>query len=223
MTCIRCRKNEGSFSFRAVEIQETFIAGRSGFMRSQRRNPEKTQTLSGFREFCACDECIDRKLKDIMNPMHAFPSHFRTGFIVLAFGVVILAMYGGRDNVYTIGGVVLVAIALLRAYGFFRKARARKAQYLKMTETNRRFVTAWECISESAPRREGDHSVFFIPVTSATEKMTRDDFSKYYKLTNENAAEFYRMIHGKGKATPSGPETEEIDEREPNTDLSDED
>ena len=222
MTCIRCKRNEGSFSFRAVEIQEFYIAGKSGFMRSQRRNPEKTQTISGFKEFCACDECIDRKLKDIMNPMHGFMSQFKIGFIVLAFGIVILAMYGGKDNVYTIGGVILVAIALLRAYSFFRKARARRAQYLKMSEMNRRFVTAWECISESAPRREGDHSVFFIPVSSATEKMSRDDFSKYYKLTHENAAEFYRMIHGKSKSTASEPE-EEIDEREPNTDLSDED
>ena len=227
MKCIRCNTNEGSFSFKVMEVHEEYVSGKSGFLRSSRKPSQKIQNLSDMKEFCVCDACIDKKLQATMNPWRDFLNYYKVGAVLLVFGIIILVNYGGKDTIYTVGGVLLVMIALLRAYGYFRKAKAKKDQYMKMSENNRRFVSAWECVSESAPKRLGNHSVYYIPVTDATDRMTREDFSRYYKLTPENADEFYRIVHGSekkhGHSKVVEPVEEDLDEREPNTDLTDED
>ena len=227
MKCIRCNTNEGSFSFKVMEVHEEYVSGKSGFLRSSRKPSQKIQSLSEIKEFCVCDACIDKKLKATMNPWRDFLNYYKVGAILLIFGVVILINYGGKDTIYTVGGVLLVMIALMRAYGYFHRAKAKKDQYMKMSENNQRFVSAWECVSESAPRRIGNHSVYYIPVTDATDRMTREDFSRYYQLTPENADEFYRLVHGSekkhGPSKEVKPIEEELDEREPNTDLTDKD
>ena len=227
MKCIRCNTNEGSFSFKVMEVHEEYVSGKSGFLRSSRKPSQKIQNLSDMKEFCVCDACIDKKLQATMNPWRDFLNYYKVGAVLLVFGIIILVNYGGKDTIYTVGGVLLVMIALLRAYGYFRKAKAKKDQYMKMSENNRRFVSAWECVSESAPKRLGNHSVYYIPVTNATDRMTREDFSRYYKLTPENADEFYRIVHGSekkhGHSKVVEPVEEDLDEREPNTDLTDED
>ena len=221
MKCIRCNTNEGSFSFKVMEVHEEYVSGKSGFLRSGRKPSQKIQNLSDMKEFCVCDACIDKKLQATMNPWRDFLNYYKVGAVLLVFGVVILVNYGGKDTIYTVGGVLLVMIALLRAYGYFRKAKAKKDQYMKMSENNRRFVSAWECVSESAPKRLGNHSVYYIPVTDATCRMTSEDLSRYYKLTPDNADEFYKVVHGSAKVVK--PIEEDLDEREPNTDLTDED
>ncbi|MBQ7729837.1 MAG: hypothetical protein IJT86_05725, partial [Spirochaetales bacterium] len=98
MRCIRCNTNEGSFSFKAVEVQEEYVSGKSGFLRSSRKPSQKIQSLSGIKEFCVCDACIDRKLQATMNPWRGFLSYYKVGAILLIFGVVILVLYGGKDT-----------------------------------------------------------------------------------------------------------------------------
>ena len=155
MKCIRCNTNEGSFSFKVMEVHEEYVSGKSGFLRSSRKPSQKIQSLSDMKEFCVCDACIDKKLQATMNPWRDFLNYYKVGAVLLVFGIIILVNYGGKDTIYTVGGVFLVMIALLRAYGYFRKAKAKKDQYMKMSENNRRFVSAWECVSESAPKRLG--------------------------------------------------------------------
>ncbi len=222
MECVSCKRNEGTFKFKSLEVRSIMTPGKSGFLRKDRKPATRTQSLGNYREFGVCDSCIDKRYHEIMFPWKDFFNTCKVAIILLVFGVVILALYGGKDTVYTIGGTILTILALYRFFKYYRYARKRKEEYRKFSENNRRFVIAWDLVSRSAPKWEGFESLYFIPITSATETMKREDFIKYYGLTHDNADEFYRMIHGKGKHSKNTQTEDETDERIPNTDLTEE-
>ena len=66
-------------------------------------------------------------------------------------------------------------------------------------------------------------SIYFVPITNATENMKREDFMKYYGLTKENADQFHKMLHGKFKAASRDLGQDSLDDREPNTELTEND
>ncbi len=224
MECIVCKRNQGDFVFKSVEVRSIVTPGKSGFLRKDRQPAQRSQKLGEIIEFGVCNECIERKYHDIMYPWKDFINTCKVAIILLIFALVILFNYGGKDTVYTIGGIVLLVLALYRFLKYFLFAKRRRDEYKKFSKNNRRFVVAWECVSQAAPKRDGVESIYFIPMTSATENMKREDFIKYYGLTQDNAEKFYKMIHGKGKASkkdePLISDEGDIDDREPNTDLS---
>ena len=134
----------------------------------------------------------------------------------------------GNEGTFKFKSIEVRSVMTPGKSGFLRKDRkpATRTQslgnYRKFSENNRRFVIAWDLVSRSAPKREGLESLYFIPITSATETMKREDFIKYYGLTHDNADEFYRMIHSKGKHSRNTQTEDETDERIPNTDLIEE-
>ncbi len=203
-TCVRCKKNGGSFDFQVVEVRNLTIRNNNTLQPSLAGKYSRYQELGNIKTMSVCEDCIRRKLDYINNPVKGY---FHDGFsaiLCLVLGILMVLRFMGKDNFMTIIGALIVFAALHRTVDYFTKAKSKKANFAKYSENNARFIAAWDCVVESAPKRDGNTRVFYIPITDATMKMSAKDFKAYYRLTIENAEAFHDMLHN--------PRVEEDDE-----------
>ena len=163
---------------------------------SSRSELKAGQKLEGFETHRICDACIDEKLRRIEKPMSGFIEKFRITVFALIAGVgLMIANRGEVRGTAFIVGALLAAFFVLKFIRFISAAIKKKQNFAKFSENNARFVAAWECLSEVAPRKDKwDRGVFFIPVTKATYGMKASDFVTYYRLSEENAKIFARLL-----------------------------
>ena len=223
MECISCKGREGSFSFKTIEVRTILNPGRNSLFKKNRIPATRTQKLGDLRELSVCDDCIEKRYHEILHPWKEFLNTCKVGVILFVIGLALIVFYIGRQNILAIGGAALIALALYRFLKYWGFALRRKDEYMKFSEDNRRFALAWEIVSQSAPKRDGVESIYFVPITKATENMKREDFMKYYGLTKENADQFHKMLHGKFKAASRDLGQDSLDDREPNTELTEND
>lgn len=184
--CVACKNNEGSMDFRVMEvriIRSRDFAGRIS----------KNQELCGMQDMSVCEHCIQEKLSEIRNPMKQFFPTLKFTIVLMIMGIFMVVRQVATP--YTVVGAACVLVCIYKVIDFFKKTGAKKKSFEKYSENNARFVAAWECLSRNVPRRDTTSAMYYIPVTKATYKMTRDDFRKFYGLTNDNADEFFKLLH----------------------------
>ncbi len=156
------------------------------------------QELEGFETHRICESCLQAKLDSIRRPLTQIPEKFKITIFALLVGIgLMISGWETRNNGFIIG-IILVAFFILKFIRFISSANKKKKNFAKFSENNARFVAAWESFSEVAPRKDSrERGIFFIPATKATYQMKVTDFTSYYKLTEENARKFYRMLREK--------------------------
>lgn len=190
--CFRCgnETNDG-IDFEMMRVS-TWKSGNTKITQTVR------QELEGFETHRICESCLQAKLDAIRRPLTQIPEKFKITIFVLLVGVALMISgWETRNNGFIIG-VILVAFFILKLIRFITSANKKRENFKKFSENNARFVAAWESFSEVAPRKDSkEHGVFFIPATKATYQMKVTDFTAYYKLTEENARKFYRILREK--------------------------
>ena len=153
------------------------------------------QRLEGFETHRICENCLQAKLASIRSPMSQFPEKFKVTIFALLAGLgLIVSGWGTRNNGFVVG-IVLVGFFVLKFIRFVSAGNRKKESFRKYSDNNARFVAAWECFCEVAPRKDDrGQSIFFIPATKATYQMKASDFTAYYKLTEENANRFFHLL-----------------------------
>lgn len=192
MSCISCKDNEGDFTFRVMEVKNRRLKADS---LAPKGRMIKLQDLVGLSTFSVCNSCIRKKLNDINNPEKAFFRDNILTFGIVIAGIVAAVAFFNTDKFCSVLGLVCAIACIHRSITAIEDGKKKKTEYAKYSDNNARFLAAWEIVMNSAPRREGDARVSFIPVTAATLKMSKEELKKYYVLTSENAEEFYRLIH----------------------------
>lgn len=193
--CVHCKKNEGSFDFQVVEVRNLTIRNNNALQPSLAGKYSRYQELGNIKTMSVCDECIARKLEYINKPLKGYLHEGFSAILFLVLGVLLVVRFAGRDNFTFIVGLLIVFASVHRTLDYFSKAKTKKATYSKYSENNARFVAAWDCVMESAPKRDGNTRVFYIPITDATMKMSPKEFKAYYRLTIENAEAFHELLH----------------------------
>lgn len=192
MGCSVCKKDKEDFTFRVMKVYNRRV-------RYDSLNPRiktlKIQELAGLQTMSVCNACIDKRIADINDPVRSF---FKRNFLVVGLavaGFIAAGVFFNKDKFCAILGFFCALACVHRAITSIDEKKKKKEAYAKCSVNNARFLTAWELIVESAPRFEADARVSFIPVTSATYKMSIDDLKKYYVLTTENAQQFCKLIN----------------------------
>lgn len=192
MSCSVCKKEREDFSFRVMKVYNRRV-------RYDSLNPRvktlKIQELAGLQTVSVCNECIDKRISDINDPVR---SYFKRNIPVVGLaiaGFVAAGVFFNKDKFCAVLGFFCALACIHRAITSIEEKKKKKEAYAKCSVNNARFLTAWELIVESAPRVEADARVSFIPITAATYKMSMEEIKKYYVLTSENAQELYRLIN----------------------------
>ncbi len=199
MNCLKCKtETSDGMTFEVMKVLSRKVKNPMGRIGKQLATE---QELCGFEQYRICDSCIDSKLDAIAHPWKEFTDKFKVALIFLIVGTgLVIANLGKNDNA-TVAGVLCIVFFGVKFFKFLKSSKKKKESFAKFSETNARFVAAWECLSEVAPRRnQNSETIFFIPVTKATYEMKKEDFSTYYRLTPGNAAEFHKLLQKKKKA-----------------------
>lgn len=188
--CIKCSNDSNdSMSFEVMKVSHFKDRNPSG------KGLVLVQKLLGFEEMSVCSSCIDGKLAQINNPWSLFIDKFKTTIFTLIVGVALLVYSWGTKDAALFVGVFCVVFFFVKLWRFLKAGYKKKDSFSRFSENNARFVAAWECLSEVAPRKDGEgHGVFYIPITKATYDMSAEDFSRYYRLTDENAEQLHRIL-----------------------------
>ena len=158
---------------------------------------KRVQAIGGFRDFDICRNCalmeLDRKVslgKSAGRKVLAFAAVMLAG-VILA-GVTFVCMKESR--VFVLLGLAAVLCGVLGIVQTVADARKRKQELQGMSEEEAAWSAAWECVTESAPKKEGDNDLTYIPINKKTLERKNGDLMILYDLLPEIAVKAHGMI-----------------------------
>ncbi len=203
--CIACGK-DAKITFRALEVQTLHVRDLD--------REKRVQALGDFHDFAVCRECAQTKLDRELGVFREILGSLIRFGLVLAAGIVLLAVFFMRDRVFTMLGLAAVVCGLIGVISKTAEGRERSRQLKAMKGDKALLSAAWDVVKLHAPKKYQDSDLTYIPVTPDTRRMKNGDIMIEYKLLPEIAIKAYEMIHQKGSENQKRSDDQKGSEKE---------
>ncbi len=164
----------------------------------------RVQALGEFSDHEVCADCARGRLDaDGSFLASARPKLLRFGAVLLA-GVLIIALssaFPDGSRVFLMLGLAAVFCGAAGMGSAWKQGKERSARLAGMSREEALREAAWAAFLDSAPRKNGDEDLSYIPVNEETLRRKNGDLMILYDLLPEIAVEAHRRIH----EPPEGP------------------
>lgn len=193
MKCIKCGREHNDYHFRVLQVQTLHVRD---------VNKEKrVQALGDFEEYDVCASCAQEAYTRATNNSAAIRKSILLWGIVMILGVLITVSFWNGEGVFRLLGLSLLVGGGLCLYGSVRNANAKKRELLALTEEDALYRCAWECLIETAPKKNDINDITYIPVDKQTLARKNGDLMILYDLLPEIAIQAHKRIHGIAEQT----------------------
>lgn len=186
MNCIKCGSQSDDYSFRVLQVQTLHVRDLGG--------EKRVQALGDFEEYTVCARCAEEKYNAHSNPARTMLKSVLP-FVLLAvagLAVILLFLHQGAIRLLGIG---MFLCGILGAFSNAKTAGKRRQELSAMTREEGLRSCAWECLVESAPKKNDVNDITYIPVDETTLARKNGDLMILYDLLPEIAVQAYEKIH----------------------------
>ncbi|MBO4470351.1 MAG: hypothetical protein J5841_01245 [Clostridia bacterium] len=193
--CIRCG-GPSAYPIRALEVRTLPVRGLGG--------ERKIQALGDEKQGGVCERCAHEQLILSLDPVRAakpllirFGAVFAAGLLIEALTFLFL-----KDNrqVFLLLGIAALICCVLGIYDVLKKAKEKSAALRALPEKKAMEAAAWDVYLDSAPKKENENDLSYIPINEETLARKNGDLMVLYHLLPEIAVEAWNKIH-KGDKT----------------------
>lgn len=188
MNCIKCGNAADAYHFRVLQVQTLHV-------RDFGKN-SKIQVLGGFEEYDVCAACAKEKYRAAMDDGAAMKKRVTPYAILLVLGLIVTGVFWSGEGVFRLLGLAMAACGVMGAYGTGKSIGAKKRELTALSEEDALYRCAWECLLESAPKKDDINDITYIPVDEQTLARKNGDLMILYDLLPEIAIQAHKRIHG---------------------------
>ena len=187
-TCLKCG-GKAEYRFRVLEVRTLLVRDLTG--------EKRVQALGKFQTFAICETCAVSQVAKAIDVPHAILEKGRWFLVVLVAGIILTAvLWGGAPELRLLGpaavlcGVLGVGSAVLQSLTMRR-------EYLALPPEQQKERAAWDMLLQTAPKKEGDNDLTYIPVTEKVLAMKNGDLMIEYNLLPAIAVQAWERLHEK--------------------------
>lgn len=187
MNCIKCEKEHSDYHFRVLRVETLHV-------RDVGKN-SRVQALGDFEEYDVCGDCARAKYTEYLDNRNVLIRTSIPFVLLILAGIAITALYG-TDGVWRLTGLGMAVGGAMCLYGNIRNRSAKKRELSVLSEEQALYRCAWECLLESAPKKNDINDITYIPVDEETLARKNGDLMILYDLLPEIAIAAHKRIHG---------------------------
>lgn len=185
--CIHCGTGAADYPFRVLEVQTLHIREMGG--------ERRVQALGRFQDYAICRGCAQAHLETILAPGKRLMRRMLPFAAILAAGITVLALGWGQLPLVVMG----VAGILCGVVGIGSQARngaAMRREYAALSPEEALSRAAWDLLLATAPNKDGENDLTYIPVDERTMAMKNGDLMIVYDLLPAVAKKAWDILHG---------------------------
>lgn len=186
MNCIKCGKGHPDYHFRVLHVETLHVRD---------LKEKRVQALGDFEEFDVCGHCAWGKYNEYVDNRNVL---IRTciPFVLMILAGAVIALLLRRDLPILVFGAGMMICGVTCLFGNLRNRIARKRELSALSEEQALYRCAWECLLESAPKKNDVNDITYIPVDGETLARKNGDLMILYDLLPEIAIAAHKRIHG---------------------------
>lgn len=188
MNCIKCGKETEDFPFHVLQVQTLHVRDLSG--------EKRVQALGGFEDYCVCSCCAEEKYHQLTDNSGALLKAALPYGLLLIPGTALTAFFLHGNGAFRLLGLGMLVCAILGLYSVLRSTRVKRKELLALGREKATERCAWDCLTESAPKKNDINDITYIPVNGETLARKNGDLMILYDLLPEIAIEAHKRIHG---------------------------
>ena len=187
--CIKCGKTAEGENFRVLEVRTLHVRDVTG--------EKRVQALGDFREFFVCADCARQRLEEIRKPGKTLWKKLAVFLSILVLGIVLTILFWKGEGALRLMGLGAIVCGILGVYGTYSAFASRQREFASCSEAEALHKAAWLCLTESAPQKENENDLTYIPVDKQTLARKNGDLMVLYDLLPQIAIEAYARLHEK--------------------------
>ena len=186
MICTKCGKEHNDYHFRALRVETLHVRDIG--------KESRVQALGDFEEFSACAACAEEKLASHRISREALIKTCIPFVLMMVAGVIVAVLFRSELPL-AVFGVGLCVCGMTCLYGNVRNRTAKMREMNALSEEEALYRCAWECVLDSAPKKNDINDISYIPVDEETLARKNGDLMILYDLLPEIAIEAHKRIH----------------------------
>lgn len=186
MNCIKCGKEHNDYHFRVLHVETLHVRD---------LKEKRIQALGDFEEFDICGDCARAKFEEYMDNRSVLVKT-SIPFAIMILAGALIALLMRNDLPILLFGVGMMICGATCLYGNLRNRGAKKRELSALSEEQALYRCAWECLLESAPKKNDVNDITYIPVDEETLARKNGDLMILYDLLPEIAIAAHKRIHG---------------------------
>ena len=188
--CVRCGR-PAEHPIRALEVRTLHVRSIGG--------EKRVQALGNEIHSAVCETCAKAQLALSLNPKQAAkPQLIRFGAVFAAgivIGAVTILFVRESRQVYLLLGLAALICGTLGIYDALHKAKDKDRSLRTLPEAEALKAAAWDVFLASAPKKEDQNDLSYIPIDEKTLRRKNGDLMILYHLLPEIAVEAWKRIH----------------------------
>lgn len=187
-TCLKCG-GEAAYRFRVLEVRTLPVRDLAG--------EKRVQALGDLQTFAICETCAVSQVAKAIDLPRAVLEKGNWFFAALAAGLVLTGLlWGGAPQLRLLGPAAILCGVLGIGSAVHQSLTARR-EYLALSPEQQKERAVWELLIQTAPQKEGDNDLSYIPLTEKTLAMKNGDLMIEYKLLPAIAVQAWERLHEK--------------------------
>lgn len=186
MNCIKCGKEHNDYHFRVLHVETLHVRD---------FKEKRIQALGDFEEYDVCGDCARAKYDSHMADLRDRAKELIPFLLMIVAGAVIAVLLR-NELPLMVFGVGMVACGMGCFGGRVRAAAEKMRELSALSEEQALYRCAWECLLESAPKKNDVNDITYIPVDAETLARKNGDLMILYDLLPEIAIAAHKRIHG---------------------------
>ena len=185
--CIRCG-SAAAYDFRVLEVQTLHIRDING--------ERRVQALGRFQDCSVCRGCAEARLREALHPGLPLVKKLLPFAVVLLFGGTMAYLCRSEVPALWICGLAGVVCGVLGLFSRIRSYLSVRRDYAAPDHEEALQKAAWDCLLDSAPKKDGDNDLTYIPVNEETLRRKNGDLMILYDLLPAVAQKAWNLLHG---------------------------
>lgn len=186
--CIRCGEEGPAYTFCVLEVQTLSLREISG--------ERRVQALGLFHEWAVCGGCAEARLEASLRPGGRLVRKCLPFLLVLVAGIVLTAFARGENMVVRLLGPAAVFCGLSGSLSGCRGELARRKSWQALPREEALRQAAWACLLETAPKKDGENDLTYIPVDEMTSCLEPRELMERYDLLPAIAVKAGELMRG---------------------------
>lgn len=188
MNCIHCGNDTNNYHFRVLQVQTLHVRDLGG--------EKRVQALGDFEEYEVCAACAEEKYNTHMQGQGVLLKSILPYLILGLAGFVVTMVFLKGNGAFRLLGLGMLVCGLLGTYSNAQSIGRKRRELSVKAREDALYDCAWECLLESAPKKNDVNDITYIPVDEKTLSRKNGDLMILYDLLPEIAVQAYKRIHG---------------------------
>lgn len=185
--CICCGE-AASYDFRVLEVQTLHIRDMGG--------ERRVQALGLFQDYSVCRSCAEARLQAVSRPGRALVKRLLPFGLILVLGGAMAYLCRNEVPALWVCGLAGVLCGAAGLISGVQRYLSLKREYAALSPQEALQRAAWDCLLASAPKKDGDNDLTYIPVNEETLSRKNGDLMILYDLLPAVAKKAWDMLHG---------------------------